>query len=189
MTATSDTKTIAITRNWAGVTFDAWISETHESELAVCDSPVETGVVISDHAFLLPYKLSITAGVSDVVMHNTAGDLWSSGTSRSATAYEYLKDLQASAEPFTVTTPLDNFENMIVGKFTFSQDKDTSGALLFTAWLRGIQIVSTQTVTYPAEGQTANQSGPVNNQGQQQGSQADSIKTQSLLSKLAGTPP
>ena len=45
--------------------FDAVFEETHEADLEVTDNPVETGVVVSDHAFMKPLRVKISAGVSD----------------------------------------------------------------------------------------------------------------------------
>lgn len=46
--------------------FDAVLREVHRSRLETTDNPVETGVPITDHAFMQPLRLEIEAGVGDV---------------------------------------------------------------------------------------------------------------------------
>jgi hypothetical protein len=46
--------------------FDAVLREAHRSHLETTDNPVETGVPITDHAFMAPLRLEIEAGVGDI---------------------------------------------------------------------------------------------------------------------------
>jgi len=45
--------------------FDAVLREAHTSELVTTSNPVETGVPITDHAYMMPFKLEIEGGVGD----------------------------------------------------------------------------------------------------------------------------
>lgn len=137
----------AIIRRMGALVFDAVFEETHDSELSVTDNPVETGVVISDHAFMLPLGLNINAGVSDSPLHETFNDPYS-GNKRSVKAYELLTALQRSAEPFDVQTGLKLYRNMVCQKITTLQDKESAGALIFSAQLREVIIVKTEQVKY-----------------------------------------
>jgi len=194
---------VAIVRDFGGLVFDAVFEETHEATLVVTDNPVETGVVVSDHACMSPLKLTISAGVSDTplsVWDTTGGDgenyfayadvgtdQFASDSSRSKKAFEMLTDLQKQAEPFSVQTGLKLYENMVCISIRTSQDKDSSNVLIFEAELREVIIVSTQAVTYPprAKGGTARKAGPTKNKGEQQGSETtDTKKKGSLLTKL-----
>ena len=169
---------VAIIRSMGGLVFDAVFEETHESELEITDDPVETGASVSDHAYMLPLKLTISAGVSDVSLrgwgsgyyvenghavndHNGDGvgdKFWkrnlpkdpfaSDVESRSVRAFKMLKELQALAEPFDVQTGLTLYKNMVCKRLRSSQDKDSSNALMFTAELREINIVDTEIVQY-----------------------------------------
>jgi hypothetical protein len=47
-------------------TFDAVLREVHRSHLDTTDNPVETGVPVTDHAFMAPLRLEIEAGVGDI---------------------------------------------------------------------------------------------------------------------------
>lgn len=183
----SDVQPVAIIRSMGGLVFDAVFEETHESELEVTDNPVETGVVVSDHAYMKPLRLTLSAGVSDTPLYVPADDPFQSDAGRSKRAYEVLTELQARAEPFDVQTGLKLYKNMVCCSVRTSQDKDTSGALVFTAEIREVIIVYTQVVKYPPRkaGATKRQAGAKKDKGEQQGSEvSDKPKKQSLAAKL-----
>ncbi len=193
---------VAIIRSMGGLVFDAVFEETHESELEVTDNPVETGVVVSDHAFMKPLKVTLSAGVSDTPLKywqsagGTGQDAWTkqdgddpfaSDSGRVRRAYELLTELQALAEPFDVQTGLKLYSNMVCTSIRTSQDKETAGALLFTATLREVIIVYTQVVSYPPRkaGATKRQAGAKKDKGEQQGKEVtETPKKQSLGKKL-----
>lgn len=180
--------------------FDTVINERHSSILDVTDNPVETGVVISDHAFMKPRSLEIFAYVSDVWLgmresdEDKVGPLnpdkpWlipaeSGDTSRrSARAYQLLLGLQASAVPFAVQTGLRVYQNMLCLELEANQDKDTASTLAFRAVLREIQIVGTQTVIYPprAAGKPTNQASKKTTGGEKQAVPPPPAKVKSIL--------
>ena len=179
---------VAIIRSMGGLVFDAVFEETHEADLEVTDNPVETGVVVSDHAFMKPLRVKISAGVSDTPLAAVTDDPFASDAGRSRRAFELLTELQKRAEPFDLQTGLKLYENMVCTSIRTSQDKDSSGALLFTAELREVIIVYTQVVTYPPRkpGATKRQAGPKKDKGEQQGKEVtDKPKKQSLGKKLS----
>lgn len=178
---------VAIIRSMGGLVFDAVFEETHEADLEVTDNPVETGVVVSDHAFMKPLRVKISAGVSDTPLAVVTDDPFASDAGRSRRAFELLTELQKRAEPFDLQTGLKLYENMVCTSIRTSQDKDSSGALLFTAELREVIIVYTQVVTYPPRkpGATKRQAGPKKDKGEQQGKEVtEKPKKQSLSKKL-----
>lgn len=178
---------VAIIRSMGGLVFDAVFEETHEADLEVTDNPVETGVVVSDHAFMKPLRVKISAGVSDTPLAVITDDPFASDAGRSRRAFELLSELQKRAEPFDLQTGLKLYENMVCTSIRTSQDKDSSGALLFIAELREVIIVYTQVVTYPPrkQGTTKRQAGPKKNKGEQQGKEVtEKPKKQSLSKKL-----
>lgn len=160
---------IAVIRSMGGLVFDAVFEETHESDLEVTDNPVETGVVVSDHAYMKPLRVKISAGVSDVRLNPFASDPFDSVVSRSQRAFELLTELQKKAEPFDLQTGLKLYKNMVCTSIRTSQDKDSSAALLFTAELREVITVNTEIVQYNTEpGATAMQAKPIRESGEQQ---------------------
>ena len=178
---------VAIIRSMGGLVFDAVFEETHEADLEVTDNPVETGVVVSDHAFMKPLRVKISAGVSDTPLAAVTDDPFASDAGRSRRAFELLTELQKRAEPFDLQTGLKLYENMVCTSIRTSQDKDSSGALLFTAELREVIIVYTQVVSYPPRkaGATKRQAGAKKDKGEQQGKEVtETPKKQSLGKKL-----
>jgi hypothetical protein len=179
---------VAIIRSMGGLVFDAVFEETHEADLEVTDNPVETGVVVSDHAFMKPLRVKISAGVSDTPLAVVTDDPFASDAGRSRRAFELLTELQKRAEPFDLQTGLKLYENMVCTSIRTSQDKDSSGALLFTAELREVIIVYTQVVTYPPRkpGATKRQAGPKKDKGEQQGKEVTNpAEKKSLIKKGA----
>ena len=179
---------VAIIRSMSGLVFDAVFEETHEADLEVTDNPVETGVVVSDHAFMKPLRVKISAGVSDTPLAVVTDDPFASDAGRSRRAFELLTELQKRAEPFDLQTGLKLYENMVCTSIRTSQDKDSSGALLFTAELREVIIVYTQVVTYPPRkpGATKRQAGPKKDKGEQQGKEVTNpAEKKSLIKKGA----
>ena len=178
---------VAIIRSMGGLVFDAVFEETHEAELEVTDNPVETGVVVSDHAFMKPLKVTLSAGVTDTTLAVATNDPFASDAGRSKRAYELLTELQKRAEPFDLQTGLKLYQNMICTSVRTSQDKDSDGALLFTATIREVIVVYTQVVQYPPRkaGATKRQAGAKKDKGEQQGTEVtDKPKKQSLAAKL-----
>lgn len=170
-------QSISIIRHVGGITFDATFEERHEAILNITDNPVETGVVVSDHAFMSPLKVVITAGVSDTPLSaggilNNILSIFNSQPSRSRQAFEVLQLLQRTAEPFNVQTGLKLYKNMLVTGLRTSQDKDSSGVLYFEAELREVIIVSTEVTTYPPrkQGATTEQASKTKQRGVKQGS-------------------
>lgn len=135
--------------------FDTIVREGHTSELEVTENPVETGVVVSDHAFMKPARLEIEGAVGDVWLYgqdeigNPIDDVFASSVSRSAVAFQKLLGLQRSAELFSVQTGLKLYPNMIVASLSADQDAETAAILLFRASLREVIRVSTRKVTFP----------------------------------------
>jgi hypothetical protein len=174
-----------VIRKLGAFSFDAVFSESHTHELEVTDNPIETGSVVSDHAFMLPIRLTLTAGVSDTPLAEINNDQFAGGQGRSVKAFDLITQLQRFAEPFDVQTKLRLYKNIICTKIDVFQDKENQFALDFTAELREVIIVNTRTVKYksrkvkktnnsdskdvtttdkhakPKEGPTARQANPV----------------------------
>jgi hypothetical protein len=173
------------------LTFDAWLSEKHTSEIEVTSNPVETGVSISDHCYRKPKGLTIAAAVSDISMPTASGDFDDTSTTRSRRAFELLIEQQescTSGDPnalLTVITGLKQYENMICTSITATRDAETARMLSFEAELCEVIMVSTQQVTYtplaPKAGKTARQATPVANKGQEQAVKPPDVSSATAL--------
>jgi len=163
------------------VSFDAVIREGHTSELEITENPIETGVVVSDHAYMKPQRLEVEGAVGDVWLYgkdqhgNTVEDTFRSDASRAGAAFGYLLTLQRLAEPFSVQTGLRLYPNMVITSLTADQDKETAAILIFKASLREVIRVGTRTVTYPPRkpGKPKLQAAPTVAAGKAQSTPAD----------------
>jgi hypothetical protein len=188
------------------IVFDAVFEESHEANLEVTDNPVETGVTVSDHAFMKPLVVTISGGVSDTPLRRVSNDRYSPMKeseaelirqmlpdaflydSRSKRAFQVIQELQASAQPFDLQTGLRFYRNMVCTSIRASQDKDTASVLIFEAVFREVIIVNVQTVKYKLEKGTSQsrQAGQKKDRGEQQGTEVtDQKKKASLLSKIS----
>jgi hypothetical protein len=159
------------------LTFDAVLTESHQSQLQVTSNPVETGVMISDHSFMQPLKVTITAAVSDLKMPSGSADYDDASSGRARRAFQLLQELQANTakgivDPFSVSTGLRLYQKMVCVGITARQDADTASLLSFDADLQEIITVSTQAVTYtapkPMPGKPKLQAKPVVEKGPEQ---------------------
>ena len=70
-------------------------------------------------------------------------------STRSQRAYQLLRGLKRSREPFGVQTGLLFYPQMMIERLTAHQDKDTSAVLYFRATLVEVLRFGTETVTFP----------------------------------------
>lgn len=179
-----------IPRNVAGFVFDATFEEVHTSELEITEFPVEAGASVTDHAYVKPYKLKMTVGVSNTPLREVALDdaFGPAGDNRIRVAFQKLQELQARREPFQIFTGLKLYSNMLPAVITTPQDKDTAHALVFQIEFREIIIVYTQIVEYPPRksGKANNNASKKKEKGEQQGKEVEGPKKQSGLKRLVG---
>lgn len=120
---------ILVSRSIGGVFVDVVISEEHESEMEIAEHPVEKGAKISDHAWRLPYRVTLESAI--------AGD-------RAVASYQQLLAIQAAAEPFSLVTGLKVYNDMLIKRLTVTRDKENARVLKFEAELQEVVIVSTE---------------------------------------------
>lgn len=143
---------IYLKTNVAGYFFDAFLRVDHTSKLNITSHPVETGANISDHAFLEPAELVIEIGMSDTAKSLVNGQ-FSDGKSRSVTAFQVLKELQAQRIPLQIHTRLNTYKNMLIETISVPDDYRTLYGLKATVTFREVLIASTKTVKLSARPQ------------------------------------
>lgn len=152
------------------------LEETHTDELVITDHPVETGAVISDHAYMRPSEVMIRCGWSDSpggsasgILGEVGGELSSltslvsgSGMGQPREMYQNMLELQKSRIPFEIQTGKRVYENMLVRSIRLKTDRESEGVAIVEVLCREVLLVSTQVVSVgaPAEeqeipGQTA----------------------------------
>lgn len=120
---------ILVSRSIGGVFVDVVISEEHESEMEIAEHPVEKGAKISDHAWRLPYRVTLESAI--------AGE-------RAVASFQQLLDVQSAAEPFSLVTGLKVYQNMLIKRLTATRDRENARILKFEAELQEVVIVSTE---------------------------------------------
>lgn len=117
---------IAFSRTIGPVPIDCVVSERHTSEIAITEIPIEDGARITDHAFVLPKKVTL-----DIANDNAAA------------AFNALVAFQESRVPFVMVTGLKVYTNMLIKNLSAERDATFSSILRCTCDLQEILIVST----------------------------------------------
>lgn len=131
---------------------DVTVSEVHQDELIITDHPVESGAVISDHAFKRPASVEIRPCFSD----SSAGYV---GYVRQI--YQQLLALQESRGPFDVYTGKRLYRNMLMPNLSVSTEDGSEFALIAVVRCREIKITSVKTSGSDNSGNTqATQANP-----------------------------
>lgn len=144
-------------RNIGGFIADVTVEEDHTDEIFISDHPVERGASITDHAFKQPSKVVITAGWSNSSFAALGNPFYVQ------LVYNQMLALQASLEPFSITTGKRIYENMLIQRISTKTDEKTENVFLATFECREILIASTQTVS--GSSNPTNMASPVNNAG------------------------
>jgi hypothetical protein len=126
------TSIIAFSSIIGPVPIDCIISEKPESTLEITEIAVESGSKITDHAVVMPKKLSL-----EIASGNAAA------------TYAALERLQESRVPFTMVTGLKIFTNMLVKGIYPERDATYSKVLKARVDLQEIIIVGTSYVADP----------------------------------------
>ena len=143
------------------MTLDASLRENHVRSSIVAENEIEDGSVISDHVRRNPDSVTIDGIISDfpVGLLGIPGVsatelqrkiLGSEGLVKGVRknpedAWQYLIELQDAAEPFTVITSLQTYDDMIIEELSAPRTSEDGKSLLFTARLKKIKLVFTDT--------------------------------------------
>jgi hypothetical protein len=153
------------------ITIDATFEETLNDELQLTQHPVEAGAQISDHSFKLPKTAIMRCGWSNACAAAQNGVNVATMINSSiivadyvSAVYSKLVALQETREPFTLMTTIRQYANMLLTGIALTRDQRTSQALMVTATLKEVILVSTSSTTLPP---LANQANPQNTAGQQ----------------------
>lgn len=141
--------------NIGGWFFDAYLKMTHTSRLTITEHPVQLGAALTDHAFLQPRELIMEVGMSNVATSFVPGQ-FSEGYSRSVTAFQVLKDLQALRVPIQVHTRLGLYQNMLIEVLSAPDDYTTLEGLRATVTFREILVAQVKTVQISSRPQVTN---------------------------------
>lgn len=159
-----------------GVAFDGIMKTEHSHEIKATSYPVQTGVVMTDHAIILPSVLDIDVMVSDanpdnalniktgnrildagvgyVVKRFLTNKQSIAGNERAASAMALLVMMAQMRMPITVVTRLGTYQNMLLKKVTSVDTVETLYALRASLHLEQIQVADVSEVAVSARKQT-----------------------------------
>lgn len=127
---------IAFSRTIGPVPIDCVVSEKHESTLNITEIPIESGSVITDHAVVMPKKVSLDIGSGSAVA-----------------SFSALVALQESRAPFTLVTGLNVYRNMLIKSINPTRDAQFGHVLRANVDLQEIILVGTAQAAGTSGGQ------------------------------------
>lgn len=145
--------------------FDAVMRAIHDQQLMTTKHPIQNGASVTDHSYLLPSRVTLEIGMSDVMDRYSQGQ-YTSDTSKSVSAYKTFKDLQKSRKPLTVSTRLNVYSDMVITDIRAIEDSKTRHAL--RALLYFEQIIVANVAISRTESARPDQSTSATNEGTKQ---------------------
>ncbi len=137
-----------------GYFFDAVIKEEHVSTLKITEHPVQTGANIADHAYLMPGRITMEIGMSDVMDTLVQGQ-FSDYKSKSVSAYQTLKRLQADRSRLQIVTRLNTYQDMLLEVLSAPDSHETLYGLKATAVFKEVITVSVSVMRVSKRSQAA----------------------------------
>jgi hypothetical protein len=138
--------------------FDAVLRAEHNQELAITEHPTQAGANVSDHAYLLPARVTLEISMSDAVaVYTTQQGItypYSDDPSKSKSAYHAFLNLQIQRTPLQLWTRLNRYKNMLVQVIRSAEDFKTINSLNATLIFKQILIGAANTQIRPAKDQT-----------------------------------
>lgn len=124
---------------------DITCREDHALSASITSHPVEQGVEISDH--IRPEPVSLT--LEQIVSQTPLADRLAVKRDNIGATWDRLRQLSGKAEPVTVVSSLEVYDNMGVERVAVTRDPENSGYLRYTAQLKQIRIARSQSVAIP----------------------------------------
>jgi hypothetical protein len=119
--------------------FDAVLRAEHSQEAIGTRHPVQIGPAIIDHIYLQPARVILEVAMSDAMDSFVSGQ-YSSTPSKSVSAYQIFKQIQAARVPIILSTRLDTYQNMWIADVRGTEDPRTKQG--FRGMLYFEQIIS-----------------------------------------------
>ena len=101
--------------------FDTIIRTNHERRAVTTKNPIQTGAAVTDHIYIVPARLVIEVAMSDSMTSFTLGQ-FSDSSSRSTSAYLTLVSLMNQRGTVSVSTRLQQYDNMAITGIESSED-------------------------------------------------------------------
>lgn len=145
----------------AGYAFDAVLEDTFEATVTVTSYPIESGVKISDHRILNPFKWTLTGAISNNPLKTqltdflggaisnltdnplvasvaglSAGFLAGGDETRASSTLQFLIDLMKQGDPFDIDAGDIVLQNMVITRLSRTKEPRNENGLEFIAELQ-----------------------------------------------------
>jgi hypothetical protein len=155
----------------AGYSFDAVLEDTFEATVEVTTYPIESGVRVSDHRILQPFKWSMVGAVSNnplkvqltdflggalsnltsnplvaSIAGLSAGFLAGSDETRASTTLQFLILLMQSGDPFDIDAGDITLRNMVITRLSRTKDPSNENGLIFVADLQ--ELITLERISF-----------------------------------------
>lgn len=145
----------------AGYSFDAVLEDTFEATVNITTFPIESGVRVSDHRILNPFKWTITGAISNnelktqltdflggalsnltdnplvsTIAGLSASFLAGSDDTRASSTLDFLITLMQSGDPFDIDAGDIFLKNMVITRLSRTKEPRNEGGLEFVAELQ-----------------------------------------------------
>jgi hypothetical protein len=122
-------------------TIDATTTRNPTTTVEVTEHPIETGASVTDHQIIRPFDLKLDGTLVDFPLKDTANE---GAVGRAARLFDRMEAAQLGGELLTVVTPDKQWERLKI--VTLSAPVRRKGTINFSASLKQVQVVETQTV-------------------------------------------
>lgn len=126
--------------------FDAVMRLDHTSRLQITEHPVQSQASISDHAYRLPWTVTLMIEMSGAMDSYTPGQWTGSGLSKGVQAHALLLQLQESRTFVTLTTRLKTYQNMLIEGVNATDDSTTLYGLRAPVTFREVFVATVTAV-------------------------------------------
>lgn len=155
----------------AGYSFDAVLEDTFEATVEVTTYPIESGVRVSDHRILQPFKWSMVGAVSNnplkvqltdflggalsnltdnplvaSIAGLSAGFLAGSDETRASTTLQFLIVLMQAGDPFDIDAGDITLRNMVITRLSRTKDPSNEDGLIFIADLQ--ELITLERISF-----------------------------------------
>jgi hypothetical protein len=136
------------------IVVDAFVNETHTFSSEITDHPIESGGMIVDHVYQMPFVLFIDGIISNTPMNLiglTAFDSamrYFSGDSNdfAHAAFEKIEKLFAARKAVTIVTSLKTYQDMVLENLTIERGRGNQDSLRFSCSARQLRIIEQQKI-------------------------------------------
>lgn len=126
---------------------DILVQQEHKLESDVTEHPVEDGFPVADHVIRKPVKVSMVVGVSQSPV--TWLDKLGSETDKISNALTAFEQIYKNAQPVTIATPTDIWDNMVMTSASFPRNADNKNLVRIPCDFTQIRKVKVKTVDLP----------------------------------------